>query len=270
MWRYATKHFLPDRAKNSFVARVTKYRGSAVSPNPVFGANPPQNDPMHLVMDDPHAYLRQLVLDARTLPPNSLERRQKLAQIYRLVMQSGALWRGYGSDRPYYSDALQEMWEYCFSHLEEYQPEKKRVTTWLDDELKKRLRRYRDRRNREQNRQVHPRPTDEMPTPNPVENVPARPDIQSTLTVWEETVNWVREDRSGRLRETHFRKRADVNCQILFQQRFPSQTPWNDIAEGLELNPSETKDLPKWYNRKCVPLFKEFGRSQGYIEEPNS
>ncbi|WP_413166853.1 sigma-70 family RNA polymerase sigma factor [Capilliphycus salinus ALCB114379] len=213
-------------------------------------------------MDNIHTQLRQLVAEACTYPPESVERRQRLNQIIRKIMRSGKLWR---ESSDYYNDALQETWEYCCEHLEEYDPERASVITWLDNHLKKRLRTWRDRKYRQLNRQISPSHTEPDFT-DPIERIAAEPDIQPALEIWEETTEWVNNDPERVLSKTCFRNCPHINCQVLFLKRFPSETPWNDIASDFDLTPAETKDLPKFYNRKCLPLLREFGTSQGYID----
>lgn len=218
-------------------------------------------------MEDLNEQLRQLVAEARTHPPQSLPRQQKLQQLYRLVMKSGKLWKEYTPD---YNDALQQMWEYCCQNIEQYDPTLSNVITWLDDYLKKRLRNLRDAKYRQQAREQKALATETGEIVDPVQHLPARPDIQPILDIWEHTLNWVQTDPDGMLRGTCFRQRAEINCQALFLLRFPSETPWQTIAERFALTPSAAKDLPKWYNRNCLPLLRKFGASQGYIEEPPS
>ncbi|MEM9980122.1 MAG: sigma-70 family RNA polymerase sigma factor, partial [Cyanobacteria bacterium P01_D01_bin.2] len=99
--------------------------------------------------------LRRLVVEASRHPTDNPKRRAAFDEIVRLVLRSNKLWR---ESTPYYADALQEMWEYCFLKLDDpndgYNPDLCRVTTWLDDRLKKILRRHRDRARRQLNRQV--------------------------------------------------------------------------------------------------------------------
>lgn len=213
-------------------------------------------------MEDLKEKLRKLAAEACTHPMGSRLRQRKLSEIYRLVMKSGKLWK---SREQYYNDALQEMWIHCCQNIDEYNPQIKGVITWLDDELKKRLRRYRDRKYRDQNRQITPRQTEGEPRKDPVARTEARPDIQPALEIWEETVNWVRTDPEEILSKTCFKHRSDINCQSLFLLRFPNAPPWKTIAEGFGLNEADTKYLPKWYNRSCLPLLRAFGVSQGYL-----
>ncbi len=207
--------------------------------------------------------LRELIATACEYPPQSLERQQVLAKVHLLVMKSGKLWKEHAS---YYNDALQEMWEYCCQHPEEYNPDIKGPIVWLDDELKKRLRRMRDAKYRQQRRFLIVKQTEQI-TNNPIDDIVASPDIQPAIEIWEKTISWVQQDPDKRLRSICFRKRPEINAQALILRRLPPDTPsWKTIAAEFNLNPHEAKDLPKFYNRKCLPLLREFGLTNGYIE----
>lgn len=214
-------------------------------------------------MDDLNATLKQLVAQAVSQPVKSTDRRQTLYQIYQLVTRSGKLWR---DRQPYYNDALQEMWEYCCHHLEDYDPSVKQVITWLDDELKRRLQRYRYAQQRDATKHIPTQSEGNDRLPPPAERLPAPPDIQPSLAMWEQTLAWVRTDPDQTLGKTCFRKRPTVNCQKLCEQRFPPETAWGAIATELNLNAAEAKDLPKWYCRRCLPLLREFGVAQGFLD----
>jgi len=216
------------------------------------------------LVNDLDKTLRTLIAQACNHPPKSWERRQRLSEVHRLVMKSGKLWREY---TPYYNDALQEMWEFCCHNPEQYDPSLKNVITWLDDYLKKRLRNFRDARYRQQRREIITVQTESEDTTDPIANLPARPDIHSVLEIWEKTLDWVQTDPDNVLCSTCFRGYCQVNCQALILRRFPSETPWSTIAAEFNLTPPEAKDLPKIYNRKCLPLLRKFAVSQGYVEE---
>ena len=212
--------------------------------------------------------LRELIATALLYPSQSLERQQVLAQMHLLVMKSGKLWREHAS---YYNDALQEMWEYCCEHLEEYNPDIKGPIVWLDDELKKRLRRMRDGKYRQQRRFFTIKQTEQGVTNNPIDDIVSSPDIQPAIEIWEKTIQWVQADPDRRLSSICFRKRPEINAQALILRRIPPNTlSWKTIGAEFNLNPQEAKDLPKFYNRKCLPLLREFGLSQGYIEQPST
>lgn len=215
-------------------------------------------------MDELEQKLRQLIAEACTHAPKSLQRRQIISEVHRLVMKSGKLWQEY---TPYYNDALQQMWEYCAKHPEEYNPQIKGVITWLDDYLKKRLRNFRDAKYRQRRRQLNSVETHSGQTFDPVANLVAPADIQPVLDMWQKTLDWVTTDPQGVLNCRCFRKCKHINCQALILQRFPPDVPWQTIAANLQLTPAESKDLPKFYSRKCLPLLRQFGINQGYLEQ---
>ena len=215
-------------------------------------------------MDDFYFQLRQLIAKACHHPPKSLERRRIISKVHQLVMKSGKLWKEYNA--PYYNDALQQMWEYCTQHPEEYDPEVNQVTTWLNDYLKKRLRNFRDAKKRNQRRHVSSWQNSEGKVNNPIDSQAAPEDIQPTLDIWKKTVEWVEKDPDGVLQKVCFRKRPEINAQVLILRRLPPDEPWKNIATEFNLNPAEAKDLPKFYSRKCIPLLRQFGTKRGYID----
>ncbi|MCA1994385.1 MAG: sigma-70 family RNA polymerase sigma factor [Coleofasciculus sp. S288] len=215
-------------------------------------------------MDNLDEILRQLVAQACTYPPRSIERQKIIQVIHQRVMTSGRLWNE--ERKPYYADALQEMWEYCCQHLEEYNPEIRGVITWLDDNLKRILRHYRDRTSRQRNRQAPVLQTQEGQILDPVDGLSASPDVQPALEMWNEVLDWVQTDPDGVLRNTFFKNRSDINAQVLLlQQLSPNILPWDTIAARFNLSPKDAKYLPQWYSRHCNRLLRTFGRERGYF-----
>jgi hypothetical protein len=240
-------------------------------------------------VDQLNQRLQALIAEACTHPPKSFARRERLSEIYRLVMQSGKLWR---SREQYYNDALQEMWEFCCQNPELYDPQVKRVITWLDDELKKRLRRIRSAKYRDQQR-FPTWQTEAGESFDLLSLQAANPDMQPVHEIEQTTLKWIEidpetitqawlennlapvqnpeliekfKDFKQRLHQTCFRKRCDMDCAALFLKRFPLETQWDEIAAMFQLNAAEAKDLPKFYSRSCIPLLREFAALQGYID----
>lgn len=209
--------------------------------------------------------LKQLVASGCAHPPRSIERQQYIQDLYRRVMQSGKLWQ---ENTPYYGDALQETWEYCCQHLDEYDPTRSTVTTWMNNRLQWTLKKWRDRQYREQERTANPTKAPDGNILNPIDTIASNTNIDQAERIWQNTLHWVQSDPDGVLQSTCFRKRKDINAQVLFLKRFPSETPWQEIASEFDLNAAESKDLPKFYNRNCLPLLRRFGISQGYLEAP--
>lgn len=207
--------------------------------------------------------LKQLVADACALPPRSPKRQRIIQELHYWVTTSKKLWK---DSAPYYGDALQDMWVYCCEHLDDYDASIAGVITWMNSHLKRRLNNYRDRQTRNQRRHLSMIETSEGQRLDPVDALPARPDTRPLLEMMEQILEWVQTDSDGMLRATCFRKQAHINAQVLFFLRFPAKTPWQAISNQFDLNQAEAKDLPKFYNRRCLPLFRAFGLSQGYLD----
>ena len=242
--QYSLKHEILERSWNKMC----------------YEAKPVHVQPQRYKLDQT---LRQLVAEALTYPQASWERRQKLNTIIRLVMRSGRLWK---ENTDSYSDAVQQTWEYCCQHLEEYDPTRAGVITWVDHYLKKRLRYFRDRKIREMSRTLPPLYHPDEGEVHPLDRVASRPDIQAVFEIWKSTLAWVEADPEGKLHQTCFRNYPEINAQTLFLKRFPHEKPWKEIAQEFNLTSAEAQDLPKFYNRKCLPLLRQFGEAQGYIE----
>lgn len=214
-------------------------------------------------MDELDQRLRQLVAQACAAPPGSVQRQQMLQLIHQQVMHSGRLWQKEKS-KPYYADALQDMWVYCFQHLEEYDPQVNQVITWLNDRLLKNLRNYGDRNYRQRIRQVAPVETEDGQTRDPVDGLVAPPDVEPVLDMWNATLDWVQADPDGTLRDTCFKNRPEINAQVLLlQQLSPQKVPWDNIAARFNLSPADTRYLPQWYSRHCSRLLRQFVQRQG-------
>ena len=208
------------------------------------------------VVDNLNQQLEQLVALACSYPAKSLMRRQKLNEIVRLVMKSGKHWK---ENTPYYKDALQQTWLYFCRNPEQYNPERCSVITWLNNCLKWRLQDHRSDKAQDQARTVSAPMSGTEKKTDPIENLPASPDIPPIL---EETYQWALADPDGELASTHIKQRPDVTCQILILRRLPPATPWKTIAKEFNLPPSTA---PNFYKRECLPRLRKFAKLQGYI-----
>ncbi len=202
-------------------------------------------------------YLIKLVAEACSHPPRSRDRQIELTKIYKFVVKSGQLWK---EDTPYYHDALQQTWLYLCQDLEKYNPARASIITWLDHDLKRRLGHFYQQQVEEKAKFVL---SSDKNTTELIENLSAPPNISPML---DETYAWTNSDANKVLRSTLFRERSDLSAQILILRRLPPDvTDWQTLAAEFELTPTEANDLPKFYSRKCQPLVREFGKSQGYL-----
>lgn len=94
---------------------------------------------------------------------------------------------------------------------------------------------------------------------NPVDSLPAKPDVPNIL---EEIEKWVLKDPEHKLRQTHLDNHPQITCQLLILKRLPPETPWKTLAEEYKV-PAGT--LSSFYQRKCKPLLRAFSKFQGYI-----
>ena len=211
------------------------------------------------------SHLRCLAADACRYDAGDPKRQLVFGEIVHLVMQSRRLWR---ESSPYYPDALQEMWEYCFLKLDDpddgYNPDVCRVTTWLDDRLKKILRRYRDRTRRQLTRQIFAIRFDDGRLLDPVDSLVAPPDPQSALDIWAHLLDWVLEDPGQRLRSRVCSRYPKINAQVLLLRRLPpNEQSWDQIAAEFM---ADKTYIAQWYSRYCNALLRDWGRLQGYLD----
>jgi hypothetical protein len=208
--------------------------------------------------------LRQLVQQACSHPAGSAERQKALTRIVQLVRPK--LWK---ENTPYYQDALQQTWLYFCHNLCEgrtgecYNPDRGSIVTWLNFYLKRQLQQFQIKEQAQQAKTVsgavQGRSNDADAPPDPVDNLPAPPDVPPLL---DEVKRWVEADSSGELRRAKLANCPGLNCQALILRRLPPETNWKDLADDYNL-PIST--LSNFYQRQCMPRLRKFGESEGYL-----
>ncbi|NER48838.1 MAG: sigma-70 family RNA polymerase sigma factor [Symploca sp. SIO1A3] len=208
--------------------------------------------------------LRQLVEKACSYPPGNPQRRKNLTKIIRLIRKK--LWYEY---TPYYQDALQQTWVYFCQNICEgkdntgkaYNPERATIVTWLNYYLKRRLQDFRIETHKERDKTVKAQVDsfgDANQTMDLVENIAAEPEVPPLL---EQLYQWVQKDPDGELSRIKL-KGSPVTAQILIKRRLPPEESWKDLAAEFGL-PIST--LSSFYQRKCLPILRKFGESEGYL-----
>lgn len=77
--------------------------------------------------------LKCLALQAQQKPPQSVERQQILHEIINFIQHSKKLQCPQKNfDRDLYEDAKQNLWYYLYAHIEQYDPIKGSVITWVN------------------------------------------------------------------------------------------------------------------------------------------
>jgi hypothetical protein len=209
--------------------------------------------------------LHYLVTEACKHPAGSTQRQKDLTKLIRLI--SNKLWK---ENTPYYPDALQQTWLYFCQNICEgntgkpYDPNRATVTTWLNFYLRQRLHDFHINSQKEKFRivltPIEPLGLpDSHQTVNPLENIPAKPDIPPLL---EDITQWVEADPEGELRRIHITNHPKVTCQALILRRLPPETSWKNLSQEFNL-PIST--LSSFYQHKCLPCLRKFAQSQGYL-----
>jgi len=206
--------------------------------------------------------LKQLVTETCQHPHGSAARQRGLTSLVRLINHSQKLWR---DSSTYYEDALQLTWLYFCRNLCEaitarsaYNSELSNVITWLNAYLKRRLQDMYIENQQQQMKSVPKEKEDSngVAIDRTIEHIAAPPQSSNLL---EHLRQWAEADRTKVLRRTYIRDRADVNAQGLILKRLPPETSWQVLSQELAL-PVST--LSSFYQRKCIPLLKEFYEQQ--------
>jgi hypothetical protein len=203
---------------------------------------------MSTAIEELDTKLKPIVWEIANYSPISLEYRQGLNKIIRLMLNSKALLR---SHSPHYEDCLQDtLLAFCrrFKKLVEKGDDIDPVylINWFNRTLRWRL----------FDRQTQPSHL------TFIDNIPASEGEDIALML-ETFINWIATDPDGQLRQTRMRKYTHVTAQILLQRRFPDCNLWEDISSELSV---PLPSLSSFFKRLCLPLLKEFAKKEGYGE----
>jgi hypothetical protein len=210
--------------------------------------------------------LTDLARAACQCPPDSRERKRALNQLVREIQKSGKLWH---ESSDIYDEALSRTWLYFSKNLCEceartakqaFNPELASVTHWLNVYLKRRLQDLRTEKMNDRRQRVWLQAFLDPENPNdPIMNLPdTREDIPPVL---EMTIAWL--DSNTQLDEIHVKGRPDITARLLIRKRLPPETSWKEI--GAEVDYS-SQLLAAFYHRRCLPLLREFGKSEGLFD----
>ena len=209
-------------------------------------------------MIDLEQQLAELVIETCQHPQGTIARQSELTSLIRLINRSQKLWK---DNSPYYEDALQQTWLYFCRNLCEattaksaYDSDRSNVITWMNAYLKYRLQdMYIENHQQQLKSGLAERKDIDDAVINQVVDRIAAPVQSSDLL--EQIRQWAKLDRTKVLRRTYIRDRADVNAQVLILKRLPPETNWQILSQEFSL-PIST--LSSFYQRKCIPLLKEF------------
>ncbi len=208
--------------------------------------------------------LSSLVLEARQYPAGSPQRQRLLTEIIRQIQRSGKVWRDYQIPVEQYQDALQSTWIWFCQNLEKYDPMRANPTTWFNCILKFRLM---DLRRKQIQHEMHFQSncacvgnSDEML--DLIDRLPA-PALDHSEEMLTELWTWLQENRSTLVQKT-IRNNPNINVYLLITRRLPTenQASWQMLSQELGV---PIPSLSSFYQRQCIPVLREFGRSQGWF-----
>lgn len=206
--------------------------------------------------------LKQLAIEAQRHAPNTKERQQILAQLISELWQSGKLVRPYaGQFRGFYQDIYAEALQRLFLHVCEAIDEYNRdleVLQWVNFLLRKRFfveasRDVMPTAPKGMNQRLLKKVTiDVLEKQNPVAM-----GVDSGVSLSQEVVLCIQEDRDGLFRSTYVSKNPAANFQFI-ALRFLGGYSWKEISEELKV---KVPTLSSFYQRcvtKFAPKFKEY------------
>jgi DNA-directed RNA polymerase specialized sigma24 family protein len=211
-------------------------------------------------MDELNEQVSKWIEEACQVPRDGVARKKAITRIIATMQRSGKIWRGYGSDRSFYEDALHDTWLWFVKHLDEYDPDKGTVLAWFNTHLKYRLMDARIQWAKEQRMRSHPQFINGEWL-NPLDIIPDDPDPPPMLDA---VLGWM-ESNQIELRRIHMRDRPKVNCYVVILHRLPfpeTYLKWEQLSSEVKVPVSA---LSSFYQKHCLPRLLAFGRSQGYL-----
>lgn len=203
--------------------------------------------------------LKSYVNQAKQHPVSSQKRNRALTQIIRMV---SPLLSHTGSQTD--ADAIQQTLLYLVKNLDQFDASRGCLVSWLNS--------YLYFRRCDAYQQVITQKYNEIPLDSTVmddeklrskvvADLPSRD--YGSLQILDRVMNWVKADPKGTLRQTHLSQHPEVTAQTMILLRLPNtEMSWKAIAELFGI-PIPT--LSAFYQRKCLPLLREFGQAEGLI-----
>ncbi len=212
-------------------------------------------------MDTSLTSLTDRVLAIRQYPVGSVERQRSLTQIIRTMQRSGKIWRDCRISADQYQEALQQTWVWFCQNIDHYDPTQASLTTWFNCILKYRIK---DVLRDVQMHQHHTFNASCVEALDVIDNLPAAP-VDQSLQLLAETLAWL-EREGDRLQQIIIRNHPRVNAHGLILRRLPmsGQATWEALSAEFGV---AIPTLSSFYQRKCLPLLREFGTVQGWIED---
>lgn len=187
--------------------------------------------------------LRQLALEAQQYPPHTLERRQTVGKLLRVMQNSGRLCRpscpGFsGLYEEIYAIALQKLFCYIYERIDHYDSTRGEVLQWANFLLRRRL--------PEAIRELsHPREVQRFNLDDLEKNSASQPNSPS-----EELLQCLKEDPEGIFTSRHIVNHPQAHFQFIALKKVSGYT-WKEISRELNIS---VQTLSSFYQR-CLKEF---------------
>jgi DNA-directed RNA polymerase specialized sigma24 family protein len=203
--------------------------------------------------------LQELICSAKLYPLGSLKRNKILTQIIRKIYP---LLRQ--PNNPSDADLMQIICFFLVKNLDKFDPNRGCLLTWLNSNLFFRRIDIYHAKLTQHRREIAIDSTladDKSCWSTVIPDIPSRE--YGSLEILDRTLKWIQLDSTGMLRQTHLDGHPEINAQVLILLRLPStEMPWREIAAKFS-KPLSTLNV--FYSRKCLPLLREFGKSEGFL-----
>ncbi len=186
--------------------------------------------------------LKQLAIEAQSYQPHTKQRQLALTKLVKGIMRSGRLFRPSPGRLPpnfisayeeIYEDAKQELMLHICQKIDEYNPERSPVLTWVNLLMDQRfftkaIGMFRDRRDK---RVLNPTPSlDDLDAFEPDEII--SPEKPSSLV--EELRQYLEEDSEDIFKKHCIREHPEANFQFLLLQRLADKS-WQEISGEMQI-----------------------------------
>jgi hypothetical protein len=156
-----------------------------------------------------------------------------------------------------YEEALARTWVWFGENFHRYDPEQASFVTWFNNKLKWVIREVIREQAVEQGRRIQSLKDSDGEVIDLADFLPA-PDLDRWEETLQEWMDLVQQDSGKQLRNCRMRDYPHINGQTLLLQiltalRDSGEVPWDDLAQGMEVDRTA---LIKFCKSRCLSCFK--------------
>lgn len=204
-------------------------------------------------------HLKQLSKEAQQFAPHSRERQIALNNLFSSIIKSGKIISPYsaqlqGFREDVYAEALQNLFVYMCTQIENYNPNRGEVLAWVNFLLKQR---FLPEANMSTITATNKSKKIETISIDSLNYELADTKYQSNDSLFDEVVEYVKKDPENIFRKTYLANRPDVNFQVLAIKKI-NRASWKELAEEYRIS---VPTLSSFYQRclkKFAPKLKEY------------